>query len=187
METFYYFYCENDYFHSNYRISCAYYLLIKIEHLFTGCSTFFYFTRFFNTPNKIAVTAIPIAIANKYSNIFPARVEFPSKVGRINNPPCGAGEPILNKVANRPETAYPATAEGITLAGSEAAKGMAPSVMKEAPIILFVSPASRSSFVNFFLNTEVASAIPSGGTMPPANIAACGVNNPSAIMANPNV
>src|SRR5699024_6063528 len=120
---------------SNYCISCAYYLLKKIEHLFTGCSNFFYFTRYFITPNSIAVTSIPIAIANKYSNIFPARVEFPSKVGRINNPPCGAGEPILNNIANPPETADPATAEGITLAGSEAANGMAPSVMKEAPII----------------------------------------------------
>src|SRR5699024_8256339 len=120
---------------SNYCISYAYYVLKKIEHLFTGGSTFCYFTRFFNTPNKIAVTPSRIPIANKYSNIFPARVEFPSKVGRINNPPCGAGEPILNNIANPPETADPATAEGITLAGSEAAKGMAPSVMKEAPII----------------------------------------------------
>src|SRR5699024_363297 len=135
METFYYFYCENDYFHSNYCISCAYYLLKKIEHLFTGCSTFFYFTRFFNTPNKIAVTAIPIAIANKYSNIFPARVEFPSKVVRINNPPCGAGEPILTNYTKPPDTADPATAEGISLAGSEAENGMAATVMKEAPII----------------------------------------------------
>jgi len=56
--------------------------------------------------------------------------------------------------------------------GLSAANGMAPSVMKEAPITKLDTLDPRSSFVNFFGKNWQASAIPIGGTIPPTIIAA---------------
>ena len=62
--------------------------------------------------------------------------------------------------------------DGSTWIGSDAAKGMAPSVINASPMIKLVGPASRSSFVNLSLNSRDASAIAHGGVMPPTITAA---------------
>jgi len=68
--------------------------------------------------------------------------------------------------------AEPTMIEGMTRSGSAAAKGIAPSVMKEAPKTQAALPDSFSNSVNFFLNRMVAKARPSGGVMPAAMTAA---------------
>ena len=73
-----------------------------------------------------------------------------------------------------PVTAEPAMIEGITLKGSAAAKGIAPSVIKDTPRTAAALPASLSSFVNLFFAMNVAKAIPNGGVMPAAITAAMG-------------
>ncbi|CAM5574347.1 hypothetical protein SAURM35S_03071 [Streptomyces aurantiogriseus] len=60
----------------------------------------------------------------------------------------------------------------MTRSGSAAANGIAPSLMKEAPSTQAALPFSRSAVVNSFLRRVVASAMPSGGTMPAAMTAA---------------
>ena len=77
-----------------------------------------------------------------------------------------------------PASAEPATMEGITRSGSAAAKGIAPSVMKAAPSTAAAPPASRSGAVKRDGNRRVASAIPSGGVMPPSITAAIGASTP---------
>ena len=71
-----------------------------------------------------------------------------------------------------PATAEPTTHAGNTWSGSDAANGIAPSVMKESPIMKLVGPAFLSSSVNLFLKIKVASAIAIGGTIPPTITAA---------------
>ena len=73
----------------------------------------------------------------------------------------------LNSMDRAPATAEPIAQAGITWRGSEAAKGIAPSVMKLNPMIKFVTQEERSCFVNFFLNSRVQRAMAMGGTMPP--------------------
>src|SRR5699024_2215337 len=80
-------------------------------------------------------------------------------------------------------TADPTIMEGITRSGSAAAKGIAPSVMNESPITRFVGPDERSTGVNLFLNTTVASAIASGGTIPPIMAAVIGSGFPAVSVA----
>ena len=71
-----------------------------------------------------------------------------------------------------PVTAEPAMIDGITRSGSAAAKGMAPSVMNEAPISHAALPFSRSGTVKRPGRTTVARASASGGTMPASITAA---------------
>lgn len=80
-------------------------------------------------PSRDAVIKDPINMEKIYKR------GFPLIIGITNIPPWGAGNPILNIIESAPATAAPITEAGITLAGSEAAKGMAPSVIKVAPII----------------------------------------------------
>lgn len=49
--------------------------------------------------------------------------------------------------------------------GSAAAKGMAPSVMKDKPKIKFVRPDCRWTSVNLFLNSNDAKAIANEGIL----------------------
>ena len=53
-------------------------------------------------------------------------------------------------VITNPATPAPTKVHGITRAGSAAANGIAPSVIKDAPITRFDTLEFRSSFVNFF-------------------------------------
>ncbi|CSI82004.1 Uncharacterised protein [Vibrio cholerae] len=53
--------------------------------------------------------------------------------------------------------------EGSTRIGSFAANGIAPSEIPIEPMIAAALPASCSCLVNFFLNRNVASAMPRGG------------------------
>lgn len=52
---------------------------------------------------------------------------------RTKIPPCGAGADTLKAPTIAPAMADPITLAGITLVGSAAAKGMAPSVIKLNP------------------------------------------------------
>ena len=72
---------------------------------------------------------------------------------------------------------------GIARAGSAAPNGIAPSVMNDNPITMFVKPELRSSFVNLFLKRSVATKIASGGTIPPAITAAMATEPPVATVA----
>ena len=69
-------------------------------------------------------------------------------------------------------TAEPTTDEAMTRKGSAAAKGIAPSEMKEAPRSQAALPFSRSGSVKSLGRTLVASAMASGATMPAAMTAA---------------
>ena len=60
-----------------------------------------------------------------------------------------------NAMDSAPASAEPMMQEGRTCRGSDAAKGMAPSVMNARPMMKLVGPASRSSLVNLFLNNRV--------------------------------
>ena len=73
----------------------------------------------------------------------------------------------LNAIDNAPATPEPTTHAGITLNGSAAAYGIAPSVMNARPIIRLVGPDCLSCFENLFLKIIVARAIAQGGTIPP--------------------
>ncbi len=91
--------------------------------------------------------------------IVPARMEtiymgrFPTAFGMksTKTPPCGARSVAPNNMDNAPVTAEPATIEGMTRSGSAAAKGMAPSEIKEIPKMEAAFPASLSSKVNFLV------------------------------------
>src|SRR5699024_12849898 len=68
-------------------------------------------------------------------------ISFPSPIVRATNrPPCGALIDVAKAIASAPAVAEPMTIEGMTRIGSAAANGIAPSVMKEAPMIRFVGP-----------------------------------------------
>ena len=127
--------------------------------------SFIYATFFFRTPNSTADTTDPIASATRYMNGLPT-------VGNTKIPPCGAIRVQLNAMESAPATADPTIQDGSTCNGSEAANGIAPSVMKESPITKFVGPAFLSSAVNLFLKKIVARAIAIGGTIPPIITAA---------------
>ena len=71
-----------------------------------------------------------------------------------------------------PASPEPTIHEGSTWIGSDAAKGIAPSVINASPIIKLVGPDSLSSLVNLSLKRRVASAIAHGGTIPPTITAA---------------
>ena len=75
-----------------------------------------------------------------------------------------------------PATPAPAIVAGITCPGSAAANGIAPSVMKEAPMMMFVIHDDLSAAVNFLGKSLHARAIPTGGTIPPAITAAIEIN-----------
>ena len=79
-----------------------------------------------------------------------------------------------------PATAEPATIDGITLIGSAAANGIAPSEMKDRPIIKVVIPDLRSLSVKRLPKNMVQRAMAIGGTIPPAITAAITPNSPPA-------
>ena len=83
----------------------------------------------------------------RYINGFPT-------VKNTKIPPCGAINVQLNAMDNAPATADPTIQDGITRSGSDAANGIAPSVIKESPMIKFVGPAFFSSVVNLFLKNN---------------------------------
>ena len=82
---------------------------------------------FLSTPNITAPTTEPTTKATRYIKGFVI-------TGNTNNPTCGALDPHPNAIYKAPATADPITQEGITLAGSPAANGIAPSVINDAPI-----------------------------------------------------
>ena len=71
-----------------------------------------------------------------------------------------------------PVTAPPTMEGGIMRSGSAAAKGMAPSVMKDRPSSQALRPFSTSALVNRRARRKVAADSASGGTMPAAMTAA---------------
>ena len=84
-------------------------------------------TGFLNIPRSIAPTIVPITTDNRYINGFPI-------TGNTNIPPWGALSVQLKNIDNAPAVAEPITAEGITLNGSAAANGIAPSEINDNPI-----------------------------------------------------
>ena len=89
-------------------------------------------------------------------------------------PPCGTCNCAPTAIEMAPATAEPTMIAGITRKGSLAAKGIAPSVMKEIPSAAAALPASRSSLEKRLRKSIVASAMPSGGVIPAAMMAAIG-------------
>ena len=77
-----------------------------------------------------------------------------------------------DRPTSAPVRAEPTIKLGIARAGSAAPNGIAPSVMKESPMTIFVKPESRSSVVNLSLKSRVATNTASGGTIPAAITAA---------------
>jgi hypothetical protein len=104
--------------------------------------------------------------------------------GSTQMPPCGARSVVPKAIASAPVTAEPTTEEAMTRPGSAAAKGMAPSEMKDAPSNQAALPFSCSGSVKSLGRSVVASAIASGATMPAAMTAAmilsCGASVASA-------
>ena len=82
-------------------------------------------------------------------------------------PPCGAGTVHPKSMERAPAAADPIAQGGIMCNGSDAAKGIAPSVMKDSPMIKLVIVDCRSFGVNFFLKSSMEREIAMGGTMPP--------------------
>ena len=116
-------------------------------------------------PSKTADTIVPATSATKYIHGFPT-------TGNTNIPPCGAIKVHPKAIDKAPPKAEPIMHAGNTRSGSEAANGIAPSVINERPITKFVGPVFRSSIVYLFLKIRVESAIPHGGIMPPIITAA---------------
>ena len=99
-------------------------------------------------------------------------------------PPWGAINFISAKPTNAPAKAEPAIKLGIARIGSAAPNGMAPSVIKDNPMTIFVKPEFlSSSSVNLFLNNKVAMKTASGGTIPPAITLAMTTDPPEATVA----
>src|SRR5699024_6449975 len=122
------------------------------------------------------LTIVPTISANRNISTL-----SPTPTTKI--PPCGAGMVAPRPSAIAPATADPTILDGMTSSGSAAAQGIAPSVMNESPITRFVGPDERSTGVNLFLNTTVASAIASGGTIPPIMAAVIGSGFPAVSVA----
>ena len=85
-------------------------------------------TGFFQVPNINAVTNEPITIDIRYITGFVT-------TGNTNIPPCGAGNNTPNIIESPPAIAAPIIEAGITFTGSDAANGIAPSVINYNPII----------------------------------------------------
>lgn len=79
----------------------------------------------------IAETKDPTATDNTKNNAL----STDSIAGKMNIPPCGAGDFISNACVSPPAIALPITDDTITLNGSFAANGIAPSVINDAPKI----------------------------------------------------
>lgn len=99
-------------------IFCVPIFCYLLDYLFKG---------FLRKPSIIAPITEPITSATKYHIGWPI-------TGSTKIPPCGALRVHPKNMERAPATAEPTTHEGITLAGSDAAKGMAPSVMNDKPI-----------------------------------------------------
>ena len=82
----------------------------------------------------------------------------------LNDKPLSSFAELRSRIA----TTEPAATAARNSSGSEAANGIAPSVIKESPIMKFVATVCCSLFVNRFLKNSVARAIPIGGTIPPS-------------------
>ena len=111
-------------------------------------------------PSRIAATMTPATKAAIYIGQF---VMTP----KTKMPPCGAGRVQLKSIERAPATAAPIAQGGMTWTGSDAAKGIAPSVMKDRPMMKLVIVDWRSFGVNLPLKRSMAKAIARGGTMPP--------------------
>ena len=81
----------------------------------------------------------------------------------------------LNSADKNPATPAPTRVHGITWIGSAAANGIAPSVMKEHPMIRLDIYELRSAAVNFLGKKRHAKAIPTGGTIPPTMMEAIAI------------
>ena len=94
----------------------------------TAYLIFLYSSAFFlSIPRITHPAAAPTTTAAKYIKGFPM-------VGRTKIPPWGALRVQPNAMESPPAIAEPMIQEGITRSGSWAAKGMAPSVIKDRPI-----------------------------------------------------
>ena len=98
-------------------------------------------------------------------------------------PPWGALEAAPRAIDRAPVVAPPTIIEGITRNGSAAANGMAPSEMKEAPILHPALPVPRSACLNLYRPMVVDSAMASGGTIPAAMTAAITLRDPTLVTA----
>ncbi len=103
-------------------------LLLMLSHLFLI------------NPNITAVTAEPTSHATIYNNGCPT-------VANTNTPPCGAIKVHPKRADNNPATPAPAIVHGITCSGSDAANGIAPSVINEHPITIFETVEPCSAFL----------------------------------------
>ena len=74
------------------------------------------------------LTAEPMARASRYMGQL-------CTTGMTKMPPWGAGRVQPKNMLRPPATAEPMAQAGMTRSGSAAAKGMAPSVMKESPMM----------------------------------------------------
>ena len=83
---------------------------------------------FFKRARRSMAMTEPISRERRYMGQF-------CTTANTKIPPCGAGSVQPNSMESAPATAEPTTQEGITRRGSDAAKGMTPSVMKEKPMI----------------------------------------------------
>ena len=81
-------------------------------------------------------------------------------------PPCGAINliPAIPTPTREPVRAEPTIKLGIARTGAAAPNGIAPSVMNESPITMFVKLELHSSSVNLSLNKSVATKTADGGT-----------------------
>ena len=98
--------------------------------------------------------------------------QVPSMAKSTKAPPWGARDMAPSVMLRAPVMAPPTMVAGMMRSGSAAAKGMAPSLMKEAPSSQEARPFSCSTLVNSLGRSAVASASASGGTMPAAITAA---------------
>ena len=125
----------------------------------------FYWIFFFNSPKSAVETNVPTKRATRYITAF-------SITGTTKIPPWGAIKVHPNTMESAPAAAEPTIHAGNTCTGSDAANGIAPSVINASPMTKFVGPDCLSSFVNLFLNSSVARAIAQGGVIPPTITAA---------------
>ena len=84
---------------------------------------------------------LPTTSARRYIAACPT-------TGNTKIPPCGAIRVQLNAMESAPASPEPITHAGMTCSGSDAANGIAPSVINASPMIKFVGADSLSVFVN---------------------------------------
>lgn len=118
-------------------------MLTRLCSLFVSTSLIISYNLLFNNPKSRQDTAEPTINDKRYQIALPI-----TKNTKI--PPCGAISVQLNAIDIAPAIAEPTTQAGITRSGSAAANGIAPSVIKDKPMIKFVGPAFLSSAVNLF-------------------------------------